>query len=804
MWIFALSALVLGLALFYLGRTWLGWVAPLALVAWGWKASAAPGDAVFFSVVGVLAVVALITGLKPIRQVVITRAVLPQVKRILPRMSETERIALEAGTVWWDADLFSGNPDWRKLHAFEPQKLTEKEQAFLDGPVSVVCGMVDDHKVVEDQDLPPEVWQYLKDEGFFGMIIPEEYGGLGFSGIGHSAVITRLSTRCVTLSVTVMVPNSLGPAELLLHYGTQDQKDYYLPRLARGEDLPCFALTEPNAGSDAGGMTSHGIVCKGTFEGREVLGMRLTWDKRYITLAPVATILGLAFKLEDPDHLLGDEEHLGITCALIPTDIPGVDVGPRHDPLRVPFMNGTTHGQDVFVPLESIIGGRDNAGEGWKMLMHSLAAGRGISLPSMASGASQMVTRATGAYATVRKQFGMPIGRFEGIEEPLARIGGMTYLINAARVLTAGAVDAGEKPSVVSAIVKCYCTEGMRDVTNDGMDIVGGAGICLGPRNILGNGYSALPIGITVEGANILTRTMIIFGQGAVRCHPHVQGEMKGAFEGDLALFDRHFFGHVGFVCQNMARAFVLGLTGSSLAGGHGGPLSSVYKKLSRFSAGFSVAADFAMGTLGGDLKRKEKITGRLADALAWMYLASATLHRFEAEGRRPADLPYARWACEHALYEIQQALCGVLRNLPLRPAAWLQRVALFPLGARLSPPSDRLGHKVAMGLVEGSQSRVDLTPDVFIPPANELGLGQLEASYAKVVAGLSIAKKLKDAVRKKQLERKPAASLADRGVEAGVITIDERAVLAEAEVARSKAVAVDAFRAGQVAELIA
>ncbi len=805
MWIFVLVSLALVPALFYLGRTWLGWVLPLAVLFAGWWFTREPSVALFAPLAGLFGLVAAASGVKPVRRAVITRPLLPKIKAFLPRMSETERIALEAGTVWWDADLFSGKPDWKKWHAFEPKKLSERAQKFLDNEVEEICAMVDDYQVCKTGDLPAEAWRFLGEKGFFGMIIPESYGGLGFSGGAHSAVVTKLSTRSVTLAVTVMVPNSLGPAELLLHYGTEEQKDHYLPRLANGDEIPCFALTEPNAGSDAGGMTSRGVVCRGTYEGKEVLGMRLTWDKRYITLAPVATLIGLAFKLEDPDGLLGGEEDLGITCALIPADLPGVEIGERHDPLGVPFMNGPTRGEDVFVPLDAIIGGPEMAGQGWMMLMQTLAAGRGISLPSMASGASQMVTRVAGAYATIRKQFNTQIGKFEGIEEPLARIGAMTYMMNAARVVTAGAVDAGEKPSVVSAVVKCYLTEGMRDVTNDAMDIVGGAGICRGPRNILANGYGALPIGITVEGANILTRTMIIFGQGAMRCHPFVQDELEGAFGKDLALFDRSFFGHVGFVFQNMARSFLLGLTGGRLAGTPvGGPLAPTYRQLTRFSSAFALTADFAMGTLGGSLKRKEKITGRLADALGWMYLASATLHRFEAEGRRANDLPYAKWACEHALYQVQQALNGVLRNLPLRPAAWLIRPMVFPTGARLAPPSDNLGHKVAKGLVDGRDARVELTPECYVPPRDELGLGFIEDALDKVVRGQTVYRKMREAVKAKKLEKKPAATLAQRAVEAGVIGTEELRILEEAEAARDEAVAVDSFRQREYAELLA
>ncbi len=474
--------------------------------------------------------------------------------------------------------------------------------------------MVNEWEVFQAGDLPPEVWDFIARHRFFGMIIPEEYGGLEFSAAAHSAVVTKLASRSATVAVTVMVPNSLGPAELILHYGTEEQKRQYLPRLASGEDIPCFALTGPEAGSDAAATQSVGIVCRGTYLGEEVLGMRLNWRKRYITLGPVATLIGLAFRLRDPDGLLGGEEDLGITCALIPADLPGIEIGARHDPMGVPIHNGPTCGYDVFVPLDFIIGGRERAGQGWRMLMESLAAGRSISLPSLAGASAELAARVVGAYATVREQFDTPIGRFEGIEEPLARIGGLTYVMNAARTLTAGAVDAGERPSVLSAIVKAYLTEAMRQVVNDAMDIRAGAAICRGPRNILANAYQAVPIGITVEGANILTRSMIIYGQGAIRSHPYVQEEMRAVAERDVARFDRAFFGHVGHVVSNAVRAVLLGLTNGRLVRPPvRGKVKRFFGQLTRMSAAFTLISDAAMATLGGQLKRREKISGRLA-----------------------------------------------------------------------------------------------------------------------------------------------------------------------------------------------
>ncbi|MDX1763790.1 MAG: acyl-CoA dehydrogenase [bacterium] len=675
------------------------------------------------------------------------------------------------------------------------QRLAEKEKAFLDGPVEELCAMLKEWELVQAGDLSPEQWDFIKRHGFLGMIIPEEYGGLGFSAGAHSAVIVKLASRSVTAAVTVMVPNSLGPAELLLHYGTEEQKRHYLPRLARGEEIPCFALTGPEAGSDAAATQSIGQVCRGTFRGEEVLGIRLNWHKRYTTLGPVATVIGLAFRLRDPDGLLGGEEDLGITCALIPSDLPGIEIGARHDPMGVPFHNGPNWGRDVFVPLDYIIGGREMAGKGWRMLMESLAAGRSISLPALATASAELATRVVGAYATVREQFDTPIGRFEGIEEPLARIGGMTYLMNATRTLIAGAVDAGEKPAVLSAIAKAYLTEGMRQVVMDAMDIRAGAAICRGPRNILANAYQAVPIGITVEGANILTRSMIIYGQGAIRSHPFAQEEMRAVAEGDVARFDRAFFGHVGYVMANAARALLLGLTkGRLLRPPVGGEVERFFGQFTRMSAAFAVVSDAAMATLGGKLKRREKISGRLADALAWMYLGSAALKRFVDAGQPSCDLPFVEWSCRHSLFQIQTALMGILDNLPNRPAAWMLRPLVFPLGARLRPPSDRLGSAVARGLLEDRQACVTFTRDIYGPPADEPGLGRLEHALSHAVAALAVETKIRDAIRAGRLDRAPGDELLGLAVEAGIISEGERQQVLEADEVRNEVIQVDSF----------
>ena len=785
----------LSVALVYHSYAYWAWVLPGA-IALAWWALAEPSiPELPLIAAGLFTGLALVFGLPVIRRPLVSSWAMKFLAPMMPRISETERAALEAGTVWWDGDLFSGNPDWHKLLDFQVQGLSAKERTFLDGPVEQLCESIKEWEVIQAGDLPVEAWDFIKGRGFFGLIIPEEYGGLGFSAAAHSAVIVKLASRSVTTAVTVMVPNSLGPAELLLHYGTEAQKRYYLPRLAKGEEVPCFALTGPEAGSDAAATQSVGIVSRGTFEGEEVLGMRLDWRKRYITLGPIATVIGLAFRLRDPDGLLGDREDLGITCALIPADLPGIEIGARHDPMGVPFHNGPTTGSDVFVPLDFIVGGRKNAGEGWRMLMESLAAGRSISLPALAVGSAQMATRTVGAYATVREQFDTPIGRFEGIEEPLTRIGGLTYLMNAARILIAGGVDAGEKPAVLSAVVKAYLTEGMRQVVTDAMDIRAGAAICRGPRNILANAYQAIPIGITVEGANILTRSMIIYGQGAIRCHPFAQEEIRAVAERDLTRFDRAFWSHVGYVATNAVRAFFLGISGGRITRSPvRGDVGHFFGQLTHMSAAFALISDAAMATLGGQLKRREKISGRLADALAWMYLGSAALKRYVDEGRPACDLPFVQWSCVYSLQQIQTALVGVLENLPNRPAAWALRALVFPLGARHRAPSDKLGATVARALLEDRQACLSFTGDIYTPRGDEPGLGRLEEALERAVEALAVESKIRDAVRAGLLDKAPGDLMLERAFELKRITKSELQQVLDADEIRDEVIQVDSF----------
>ena len=791
-------ALLVFLVLAFRGLGFLAWIIAAGVWLLGWRVDGVASPLLFEACVIVLVALALVFGLPPLRQTLVSRFAMPRFAKVLPRLGDTERIALEAGTVWWDGDLFAGMPDWQKLLDFQPRPLSAEEQAFLDGPTEELCRRISDWEIYQQRDLPAPIWDFIKQQRFLGMILPKEYGGLGFSALAHSRVVTRIASRSVTAAVTVMVPNSLGPGELLLHYGTDAQKQRYLSRLARGEEIPCFALTGPEAGSDAAATQSEGIVEKRIVDGEEVLGLRLNWKKRYITLAPVASLIGLAFRLKDPHKLIGDKVDRGITCALIPRNTPGVEIGQRHDPMGVPFQNGPIVGRDVFVPLdEAIIGGREQIGHGWRMLMESLAAGRSISLPALSIGAAQLATRICGAYATVREQFDTPIGRFEGIEEPLARIAGLTYLMTATRTLTCGALDAGEKPAVIGNIAKAYLTDTMRQVVGDAMDIRAGSAIQRGPRNALARAWDAVPIGITVEGANILTRTMIVYGQGAIRCHPFVQKEIDAVAKNDLAAFDRAIFGHVNLFVTRAIRAKLLALSGSRLAGvPRAADTARYYQHLSRFSAAFTIVSDTAMGTLGGSLKRREKLSGRLADALAYLYLASAVLKRYHDEPKTRPNYALARWAVELCLYRIQDALLGVLDNLPVRWAAVLLKLAIFPFGARFRPPSDRLGSEVARDILEDREARRNLTADVFIPPAHEPGLGALEAALEKAVLALPIETKLRDAVRAGRLDRAPGYMLDELGVSAGVISGDEYDLLNEAREARDEVIAVDAFDA--------
>ena len=797
-----LAAIVLALALAYWRVSGSAWALGFGvlLITYGTREGIA-----FPASTWVLAAYVLIVGVlnfTSLRRLLISNPLLGWYRRILPAMSQTEQEAIDAGTVWWDGDLFSGRPDWAKLLALPAPRLSVEEQAFIDNECEQLCAMANDWDSTHVwQDLSPAVWQFIKEKGFLGMIIPKEHGGKGFSAVMHSAVIQKLSSRCSGAAVSVMVPNSLGPAELLLHYGTPEQKSHYLPRLAQGLEIPCFGLTNPNAGSDAASIPDFGIVCRGTWEGREVLGMRVTWEKRYITLGPIATLLGLAIRLYDPDGLLGGDKDVGITCVLVPTQTPGVNIGRRHWPLNATFQNGPNSGKDVFMPLDWIIGGQRMAGQGWRMLMECLAAGRSISLPSSAVGYAKLAARSTGGYARVRSQFKLAIGRFEGVEEALATIGGNLYMMDAARRMTAGSIDLGEKPSVISAIVKYHLTERGRTAVMAAMDVLGGKGICLGPSNFMGRAYQQLPIAITVEGANILTRSLIIFGQGAIRCHPYVLAEMKAVRDPEPTrgskAFDIALWSHIRFTMSNKVRALFHGLTGAAFAGTPAAAapeLRGYYRQVTRFSAALAYVADVSMLVLGGSLKRREKLSARLGDVLALMYLISATLKRYEDDGRHAEDLPFVHWSVQHALHGIESAFDGLFANYPNALLRLGLRWLVFPLGRHFDPPVDRLGHEIARTLITASAARDRLTAGMYVSHDESDVTGAIEAALAMATEAEAVESKIRNAQKIGTIRGESPEALAEAALANSVITAEEKTRLARYHQLRQHIIAVDDF----------
>jgi len=778
-------------------QIWTGAVAATLLVftlagAPGWI-SLTVGWIVFAAVAGPL-------NYLPWRRAFVSAPVMKAFQGMTPEISDTEQVALDAGTVGFEGELFTGKPNWKKLLSRPLPELSVEEQAFIDGPCEDLCGMIDEWEFTHYRvGICDEAWEHLKKSKFFGMIIPKEYGGLGFSATAHRAVLEKVGGMSATVGSVVAVPNSLGPAELLLHYGTDEQKNHYLPKLASGEEIPCFGLTSTTAGSDATSISDYGVICKGEWEGKEVLGMRLTFDKRYITLAPVATVVGLAFRLYDPEGLIGDTEDIGISLALLPRDVPGMEIGRRHFPLNNPFPNGPIRGQDVFVPLDFLLGGTNYAGQGWRMLVESLSVGRAISLPSSTSGGAKLACLATGAYARIRKQFGLPIGRFEGVEEALARIAANTYSTSALSRQTAAAVDAGEKPSVPGALAKYHCTELSREVLKDAMDIHGGKGIILGPRNYLGRGWQGAPIWITVEGANILTRSLMIFGQGAIRCHPYVLDEMQAMQIEDeeerLNRFDELLFKHVGHSISCGSRSLILGLSFAKFAAVPGDrETRKYYRKLTRYTAAFSLMADLALATYGGKLKMKEKISGRLGDALSWLYISSAMLRRFEHEGRPRNDQPILAWAFHDAIYRIQEALKGVIDNYPfafLRPV--LRRI-VFPLGANERRPNDRLGHKVAALMLSPSETRNRLTRGVYKADRPGHVIGNMETLLPDVIAAEPVERKLVKAFKAGRVKGLTYSEQVESGRAAGVLTDKEADMLLDVRERVMEIIAVDDF----------
>ncbi|KAF1694294.1 acyl-CoA dehydrogenase [Pseudoxanthomonas koreensis] len=763
-----------------------------------WLLGASHAATATVAIVSALFAVPLLT--PAIRKPLIVAPLLDVFRRILPPLSQTERIALETGSVGFEGELFTGDPDWQMLLDFPKPQLTTEEQAFLDGPTEELCRMINDWEITHvHADLPPELWDFIKKNRFFGMIIPKQYGGLGFSALAHHKVIQKIASISSVVSSTVGVPNSLGPGELLNHYGTQEQKDYYLPRLAIGQEVPCFGLTGPFAGSDATSIPDFGIVCKGEWNGANVLGVKLTFDKRYITLAPVATLIGLAFRMYDPDGLIGDTRDIGITLALLPRDTEGVEVGRRHFPLNSPFQNGPIRGREVFIPLSQLIGGAEMAGKGWNMLNECLAVGRSITLPSTASGGAKFGARVTGAYARIRKQFGLSIGRFEGVEEALARIGGKAYTISALSQATAAAVDRGDVPSVPSAIAKYHCNNMGREVVSDVMDVIGGKGIILGPRNFAGRSWQAAPIGITVEGANIMTRSLLIFGQGAILCHPWVMKEMKAAQDLDrkaaLEAFDESLAGHVRFGISNAFRSFWFGLTGSKIGAAPGDDYTRpFFRKLDRYAANLALMADVSMLLLGGKLKFKESLSGRLGDVLSHLYMAGAVLKRHHDEGAPEADKPLLAWSMYNSFNEIESALSDALRNFPIRPVGWALWALVFPLGRRAEAPGDRLNHRVASLLMAPNEARDRLGVGVFLTPcANNPG-GRIDSYLARAVQAEPVERKFLKALKTKGIEALEFPAQLDEAVAEGVITAEERKLLEELREITLETITVDDF----------
>ena len=801
-----LTLLAISLACAFYGTNLLTWTIAMAagIVVFG-VTGAVP--IISWMIIGIVfAAIAIPLNVLPWRQQLISAPFLKQFRRMLPEISETEQVALDAGTVGWEGELFAGNPDWKILKKQPYLELTLEEQQFLDGPVEELCKMLDTWEITHvDTDLNPETWAFIKKNKVFGMIIPKEYGGLGISALANRAVLQKLSSICPLTSSTIGVPNSLGPAELILNYGTDEQKNHYLPRLARGEEVPCFALTGPTAGSDATSIPDYGIVCKQKYKGKETLGLRLNFDKRYITLAPIATLIGIAFNMYDPDGLLGDKKELGITLALVPRDTEGLEAGMRHMPLNLPFQNGPVRGKDVFVPMETLIGGAEMAGQGWRMLIECLSVGRSITLPSTSTGGNKMCALATGAYARIRKQFNLPIGRFEGIESALARIAANTYATSALSRMTATAVDLGEKPAVPSAIAKYHTTEMAREAVSDAMDVHGGKGIILGPRNYLGRGWQSIPVSITVEGANILTRNLMIFGQGAIRCHPYVLKEMQAArIENKserLARFDALLFAHVGYSISNAVRSLVLGLSFGKFASvPHDRKTAKYYKKVSRYSAALAFVSDISMLVLGGKLKQKEHLSARLGDVLSYLYIISAMLKRYEAQGRPAADQAVLAWTFHNYMHRTQIALQKVVDNFPARWMRPLIGFIVFPFGRREKAPGDRLTHRVAQLLLTPSDTRDRISNGVFLSTESGHPVCTMEEALPRVIHAEPLERKLLKARKLGEIDGITWEEQLEDAVDKSIVSKEEAEILSQVRKLVLEIIAVDEFTTEELA----
>ena len=799
-WLLLLTLLGISLACAFYGTGLLMWSAAMSAAIVVLAATGSIPLVPLIVITAIFALIAIPLNVRPWRQQLISAPFLRQFRRMLPEISETEQVALDAGTVGWEGELFAGKPDWKILKKQPYLALTVEEQAFIDGPVEELCHMLNSWEITHnDADLNPETWEFLKSNRFFGLIIPKQYGGLGFSAMAHRAVLQKLSSVCAVAASTVAVPNSLGPGELLLHYGTEEQKNHFLPRLARGEEIPCFGLTGPTAGSDATSIPDHGFVCKGKYKGKEVLGIRMNFDKRYITLAPVATIIGIAFRMYDPEGLLGEKEDMGISLALIPRGTKGMEIGRRHMPLNLPFQNGPILGKDVFVPLESLIGGIEMAGQGWRMLVECLSVGRAISLPSTSTGGAKLGALATGAYSRIRRQFNMPIGRFEGIEAALARIASNAYATSALSRMTATAVDLGEKPAVPSAIAKYHTTEMARELIRDAMDVHGGKGVIMGPRNYLGRGWEGVPVSITVEGANIMTRNLMIFGQGAIRCHPYVLKEMEAARMDDpgkrIDLFDHLLFSHVGYSIRNAVRTLVLGMSfGKFAMVPHDRKTAKYYKKLSRYSAALSFVSDISMLTLGGKLKQKEHISARLGDVLSHLYICSAMLKRYESEGRPVADQAILAWAFHSSIYKTQRALRLVVDNFPNRYMRFMLRFVVFPFGRREKAPGDRLTHRVAQLLMVPSDTRDRLTHGVFMSETSDHPVCFMERALPQVIHAEPLERKLLKALKHGEISGITWDDQVKDALDKSILSKEEVDILVRVRELVAEIIAVDDF----------
>ncbi len=752
------------------------------------------GDSFFLGLIMfIMSATAVLLNTVSLRQQLLSGPAFDVFKKVLPSMSSTEKEALEAGTTWWEGELFSGKPDWNKLASYDRPALSEREQAFIDGPVEELCGMLNDWQFCREfGDLPQEVIEFIHKHKFLGLIIPEEYGGLHFSAYAQTRILTKISAVNGIAAFYIAVPNSLGPGELLMKYGTDEQRQHYLPRLADGRDLPCFGLTSPRAGSDAGAIPDTGVVCKGKFEGKEVLGIKLNFDKRYITLAPVATVIGLAFRLFDPDQLIGEQEDYGITCALIPRHLDGIEIGRRHFPVGTPFHNGPIRGENVFIPMSYIIGGEEMVGQGWRMLVECLSVGRCITLPSVSNSIGKNVMATTGAYTAIRRQFNSAIANFEGIQEALARIAGFSYIIDAAVSVTATSIDAGEKPSVPSAILKYHCTEMARTILNDGMDINAGKAVIQGPKNYIANLYLSFPVAITVEGANILTRSLIIFGQGAIRCHPYVLNEMEAAAEDDLQKFDNALFGHVGFAISNIVRAKTLAVFGRFLSDKGDHFTKPYYAAVERYSACFAVAADVAMLTLGGSLKFKEMTSARLGDLLSSLYLASMVLKHYENQGAQSEDQPFVEYALDHLLYEFEQQYKRFANNLGVPVVGTLLKLAAFPVGSHRKPPSDKTIKAAARLISKPNSARERAISGIYQTEDNPAGkMGEV---MQMVFDYNDLGKKIREAVKEGKISDIVGFDQINQAEAAGVLSKEEADNVRELDAARMEFIHVDDF----------